>query len=247
MTEKKFDIDGVIFDLGSTLLEYETIPWDELNKKCMEAGYRFLIEEGYAVPTREKFWEKQLEIRTRYRDKAAKTLKEWSLRDALHELLGAVQIDGGDSLADRFFEAFYKPVSRQLTLFADTHSVLAKIKNAGKKIGLVSNTIFPEEYHRNELKKYGLAEYFDFEIFSVTFGYRKPHPLIYRRAVELAGIVPEKLLFVGDRFIEDYQGPVDNGLNAVLKYREGREYPEPLPKSIPIVNSLTELLPYIIE
>jgi len=29
--DRKFDVKGVIFDLGSTLIEYETIPWDQLH------------------------------------------------------------------------------------------------------------------------------------------------------------------------------------------------------------------------
>jgi len=97
------------------------------------------------------------------------------------------------------------------------------------------------------LKRYGLLDYFDFTIFSVEFGYRKPHPSIYARAIELIDSPPEKLFFVGDRYIEDCAGPKKSGLTPILKYREGREYPDPLPEDLIVVKTLSEIIPYIYD
>jgi len=55
------------------------------------------------------------------------------------------------------------------------------------------------------------------------------------------------LVFVGDRYPEDYLGPRENGIFSVLKYRQGREYPAPLPENIVMVKSLTELLPILLN
>jgi len=243
----KFKVDGILFDLGSTLLEYETIPWSILDIKALEAGYAFLKEEGYSVPEPEKFGEKYLEIRTRIRDASAITLREWKMSELDEEFLRSLNINGGPELAARFFDSYYQPISRQLTLFADAHHVLRKIRSMGKKIGLVSNTFFPEEYHIRELDRFELTRYFDFTLYSVTFGYRKPHPAIFRRAIDLMKLLPEQLLFIGDRFREDYLGAKENGMNAILKYREGREYPDPFPEDVIVVHSLAESLDYIGE
>jgi len=196
---EKFDVDGVIFDLGSTLLEYETIPWSVLDVNCIDAGYAFLQQNNYQLPPIDEFSQRHQEITNRYRDESAKTLKEWLITDACHELLQSCNLNEGYDLAERFFEAYYSPISRQLTLFADAHYILESVRSMDKKIGLVSNTYFPEEYHIRELERFGLVKYFDAMIFSVSFGYRKPHPSIYKKAGDLLATLPERLLFVGDR------------------------------------------------
>jgi hypothetical protein len=43
------------------------------------------------------------------------------------------------------------------------------------------------------------------------------------------------------------KGPQEAGLQAVLKYREGREYPDPLPENVIVVQSLTEFIGLIAE
>jgi HAD superfamily hydrolase (TIGR01549 family) len=242
---KKLDIDGVIFDLGSTILEYETIPWSVLDVNCFDSGYEFLKKSGAKLPHVQTLWNKFIEIRQNYRNVAAASLREWSIIRAIGDLLKAFNIHDGKSIAGSFFDAYYAPISKQLTLFADAHSVLDELKSRGMRTGLVSNTIFPEECHLKELNRFNLIGQFDFLIFSVTFGYRKPHPSIYQRAIELMEAPPERLLFVGDRFLEDVHGPRQSGMSAILKYREGREYPDPLPDGLTVIESLTELLSYV--
>ncbi len=238
-------IRGVIFDLGSTLLEYETIPWDDLSLLCLDAGYEFLEKSGYSVPDKGDFIEKYIAIRKKYRKLAGETLDEWIITDAIGDLLSAFDLNGSASLAEDFFAAYHVPLARQVTMFADTPTVLRALKSGGYKIGLVSNTIFPEDAHVEELKKYAIFKLFDFTMFSSSFGKRKPHPEIYKRATELIGLAPEELLFVGDRYIEDYRGPIDFGMQAMIKYREGRVYPDPMPDNVTVIRALVGLLDYL--
>ena len=68
------NLKGIIFDLGSTLLEYENIPWDELNIRCLEAGYDFIREEKINSPPFNEIVRQYVEIRSRYRKHAARHL-----------------------------------------------------------------------------------------------------------------------------------------------------------------------------
>lgn len=240
-----FNVDGVIFDLGSTLLEYENIPWVTLNLKCLESGYNYLLDEGYHPPSLEEFTGTYIEVREKFRAKAAKTLEEYDIVEPIRVMLDKAGLNTDDGLAERFFASYYEPVAKQLTIFGDTLTVLKEIKNSGKKIGLVSNTIFPESFHQAELERFQLAPYFDFTIFSSSFGYRKPHQRIYSEAIKLIEIPAGRLLFVGDRYLEDFQGPRKSGMQAAIKYREGREYPDPMSKDVTVVKTLTELLPML--
>jgi putative hydrolase of the HAD superfamily len=238
-------IDGILFDLGSTLIEYENIPWPELHLLCLKAGYQFLINENYPVPPFEIFTESYLNVRSHFRDKAGITLKEWVITDAIKELLQTAGLNGGPGLAAEFFEAYYQPVAKQLTIFEDTIPVLAELRKRGKKLGLISNTIFPENYHQRELERFGLKDFLDFTIFSSSFGFRKPHASIYLKGIELLKVPTGNILFIGDRYFEDYIGPRGVGLRAMIKYREGRDYSDPLPPDLIILKTLSEMLDYI--
>ncbi|RKX21501.1 MAG: hypothetical protein DRP51_04150 [Candidatus Zixiibacteriota bacterium] len=241
----KSKITGVLFDLGSTLIEYENIPWDEMNLISLRAGYEALRDDGNSLPAYDEFTKEYIRIRQKNREFSARTLREWVVTDAIGELLESTGAENNAGQTTRFFKAYYNVVADQLTIFNDTDYVLTELKKAGLKIGLVSNTIFPESYHKLDLERFGIIDYFDFTLFSSSFGYRKPHPLIYKRAVELSGLRPAELIFVGDRYNEDYKGPRDSNIFSILKFRDGNQYPEAFPDDIVMIKSLNELLAFL--
>jgi HAD superfamily hydrolase (TIGR01549 family) len=141
----------------------------------------------------------------------------------------------------RFFDVYYEPVAEQLFAYDDAQATLAEMKQSGKTVGLISNTIFPERVHKDELDRFGLTPFIDFMIFSSSFGLRKPHPDIFRKAVEHAGQDPVDCVYIGDRYVEDITGPASIGMPAILKRWDGREYPNPLPEKLRTIRTLSEL------
>jgi HAD superfamily hydrolase (TIGR01549 family) len=236
---------ALIFDLGSTLIEYETIPWDDLAKECLESGRRFLLESGYELPSREVFEKTYGDIRDAYRRQAAETLIEWDVPTAAGMLFDALNITQDEAVINAFFDAYYKPVDRELFVYEDTLQMLAALKAAYPVMGLVSNTILPERAHLNELKRFGIAPYLKFTLFSSSFGLRKPHPDIFYTACNLAGFAPSECLYVGDRYTEDVLGPTQIGMTAILKVTPGREYPADMPESLRKIENLLELLDHL--
>jgi putative hydrolase of the HAD superfamily len=79
---------------------------------------------------------------------------------------------------------------------------------------------------KQKLAAMGLANYFDAVTFSSEVGVRKPHPEIYADALKKLGADPARTLFVGDRVLEDVQGPKALGMRAVLT-REWRQENDP--------------------
>jgi putative hydrolase of the HAD superfamily len=108
-------------------------------------------------------------------------------------------------------------------------------------IGLVSNTVFPERAHRQELKRFGIEPYLDFAVFSSSLGRRKPHPDIFYKAANLAGAALPECVYIGDRYTEDVEGPNGVGMAAILKLWDGREYPADLPETTRTIRTLSEL------
>jgi putative hydrolase of the HAD superfamily len=112
-------------------------------------------------------------------------------------------------------------------------------------MGLVSNTIFPERAHQQELDRFGLKPYLKFAVFSSTFGLRKPHQDIFYQACNMAGFAPSECLYVGDRYLEDIVGPTEIGMTAILKIKPGREYPTDMPESMRTIDNLGELADHL--
>jgi len=90
------------------------------------------------------------------------------------------------------------------------------------------------------LEMHGIRKYFDFVVTSVAEGWRKPHRAIYQKALALAGVEPEQVIFVGDDYVNDYITPLELGMRPILLDRSGR-HPE-LENSVPDFAELAELM-----
>jgi putative hydrolase of the HAD superfamily len=240
-TKRGRNFDGVLFDFGSTLVETENIPWEKLLSLSIDSGYEFLSRNGHELPSKNEFAEQFYKRRLLNREKSNQSLREWVVTDVLEDIFLALDLDSPRKTTEESILAFYRPISEQYSIFDDTIAVLGELKKEGIKCGLVSNTIFPERCHLGDLARFGINRFLDFTLFSSTFGYRKPHPSIYYRAIELMALPKERLVFVGDMYREDYIGPREVGIKSVLKYRPGRPYPDPMPSDVLMIRSLSEL------
>ena len=238
---EKLKPKAVIFDLGSTLIDYLTDDWFEVNYAATQSAHQQFQNSGHSLPALEEFWNQLEEVKQFYRDRAARTNQEWTVVEAAEELFKRLELDNNGRLAGQFFEIYYSALSERLYIYDDTIETLGWLRERVDKIGLISNTIFPEEKHLEELDRFKITPFLDYKIFSSAFGLRKPHPDIFNKAVELAGFEPDECVYIGDRFVEDITGPAKIGMPAILKKIKGREYPEEMPESIRQISSLWEL------
>ena len=236
---------ALIFDLGSTLIEYESLPWDELGDECREAGRQFLLSSGYDLPARDTVEEIFSDIRGAYRREAQESLIEWDVPTVASRMFDALNISFDDALVDAFFDAYYEPVDRELFIYDDVLETLFTLKASYPMMGLVSNTVFPERAHLRELDRFGIAGFLKFLVFSSSFGLRKPHADIFYHACNQAGFAPSECLYVGDRYVEDIVGPTEIGMSAILKIKAGREYPEEMPRAERRIERFSELLDHL--
>lgn len=241
----KLNPKAVIFDLGSTLIEYESLEWTELMIQCVSNVHRYLTKQNYDIPAKGEFIQIFGKIKDKFRKTALDTLIEWTIPQATEKLLKELNIESTNGLIDKIFDAYYKPIDKRLYIYDDTLEMLEKIKRKGCIIGLISNTIFPEKTHLSELKKFEIEGYLDFTVFSSTFGFRKPHNDIYYKAANLAGYAPSECVYIGDRYLEDYKGPTRIGMPAILKILPQREYPDDMQDTIRKITCLSELTSHL--
>ena len=118
-------------------------------------------------------------------------------------------------------------------LYDDALPTLAALRDAGIRIGLVSNSA--RDVHEFALH-HGLDV--DAGISSFHHGRTKPHASIFRAVLDLLEVEPDEAAMVGDTIADDVEGARAVGMRAILLDREGRH-----PEFEPRIPSLGELLP----
>jgi HAD superfamily hydrolase (TIGR01549 family) len=126
-----------------------------------------------------------------------------------------------------------------LQLAEDAHCTLEELRFRGVRTAIASNAPFPAPMMHRQLRHHGLAQRLDAAVFSSEVGRRKPAPELYRAALDLLRVEPGDALYVGDRVVEDYEGPRRLGMRALLCTGLARTAPPP---GIPAVGRLAELL-----
>ncbi len=120
-------------------------------------------------------------------------------------------------------EAFRSHQPDTLSLDPETRSLLNRL-GATLPIGLVTDG--DPAIQRSKLRSLDLTEAFDVIICSDDLGrqHRKPDPLPFLTAAERLGVLPERIVFVGDRPEKDIAGAAAVGMTTV-RVRTG-EYAE---------------------
>jgi len=224
----KVELKAVLFDMGSTLIEFENYTWDVLRSVCAENGYAFLKDKKLSLPEFGEFSGLLDAEFLKARKGAEGSLNEFRAETVAYNLFGVLNLSTSDGLSEIFMEKFYQPISDQLTLMDGAEDVLRYFKDGSLKIGIVSNTIFPESYHIPELKRFGLYSYLDAHLFSSSVGVRKPHPEMFLRTLNALEVDPSHAVFVGDRLVEDVGGAQKVGMKAILALHERRDYSAPI-------------------
>ena len=116
----------------------------------------------------------------------------------------------------------------------DTPALLDWLAAQGYFVGVISNSTGTLA---EQLERLGLARHFRTVLDSALVGVQKPHPEIFRLALERAGVEGSETVFVGDTYSTDVGGAELAGLTGVLIDSIGA-YPE---ATCPRITALPEL------
>jgi putative hydrolase of the HAD superfamily len=203
-------LQAVLFDWGSTLMDFV---WDDA---LVEEGHR----AGLGAIGRDDP-EELARLSSHFRERyllllhAPGTVEEVEYPGLVRELLAGNGIDVSDDELGRYLEAEHRAWDPAMQVAATSVALLESLRRRGLKTGLVSNAIDPGWLLRADLERQGLARLLDTVVFSSELGKRKPHPAIYEAALSELGVSPDRALFVGDRLVEDVQGPAELGMTTV--------------------------------
>ena len=128
-----------------------------------------------------------------------------------------------ESTADILYRNYWHNYKSGSYVRDEVKEALIKLKERFR-LGVVSNFMVIGGIEEM-LEIHGIRGYFDFVVTSVAEGWKKPHQAIYQKALELACIEPEQVIFVGDDYVNDYMAPLEMGMWSVLLDRFNR-HPE---------------------
>jgi putative hydrolase of the HAD superfamily len=226
------DIEAVIFDWGGTLTPWHTIDpaavWREV---AAALGNPDSTSIAAALTAAEELvW-----IRARDEHRSG-TLTE------ICELAEVMLTEAARAV----YEAHWEPHT-----FIDPQAppMLAGLRERGIRVGVLSNTIWPREYHERVFARDGVLELFDGAVYSSEIPWTKPHPEAFLTAIRAAGASdPARCVFVGDRLFDDVYGARNVGMRTVFV-----PHSEIPPSQIghtegepdATISSLSELLPLV--
>ena len=94
----------------------------------------------------------------------------------------------------------------------DSLQLLKDLKSKGIKIGLMTNTFSDE---RDKIRECPLYQFFDAALISYEVGMCKPDPEMYQKMIELLGVEPDEIIYVGDGGSHELDGAKKAGMHPI--------------------------------
>jgi putative hydrolase of the HAD superfamily len=134
---------------------------------------------------------------------------------------------------------------RHFELYEEVPVVLGGLAASGIRIGLISNSHRCLASFQTHFELQGLISA---AVSSSEHGFMKPHPSIFRAALQLVNVSPGEAVMVGDNVRQEIEGAERVGMGAVLLHRgpsphaQERELEE---RGVPTIRTLHELFRYL--
>ncbi len=99
----------------------------------------------------------------------------------------------------------------------DVAPTVRALRHQGLRLGVLSSTPWPREWHEEVLDRDGVLHLFDALVWSSDLEYTKPHAEAFLAAMAAVGVDdPADCVYVGDRLYDDISGAKSVGMRAVL-------------------------------
>ncbi len=153
---------------------------------------------------------------------------------------------GHPDLPDGVFRSIHAAFRERTAwhVYPDVEPSLDRLRKEGIRLAVISNWLWeaPELFHG-----VGLAAHFEQLIVSARVGYDKPHPEIFRHALKLMDVSPERAMHVGDSYPADVLGARAAGITPVLIDRSVSDFArfisvKPPDEDVPVITDLYGLL-----
>ena len=245
MQESGHGINAALFDLGETILNFGKVKAIRLFRQGARLSYDYLKNCNQPVGNFEYYcWRNLISLRISHFISGI-TKKDFNSTALLRKVgtKKGIRLDGRQWR--QYAGLWYEPLRKIATTEPDIKQTLAALKNAGLKLGIVSNTFVNGHSLEKHLEQIGILDFFTVRLYSYEFDFRKPNPQMFKAAAEKIGEAFENILFIGDRLDNDIIPALKLGMQAVLKTAY-TNLGKKIPNGVFKINHLSEL-PALVE
>ena len=214
-------IKAILFDLDDTLIDWSGFKgnWWELEPIHLRHVYNYIRSEVHPLEVNSEGFVEEFSRRSR---------EGWNVaRDSLiSPHLGKLLIETAQALGvpdhhldhDRFLTEDRWNVAEGTVVFPEVPKVLEKLRSHGFELGIITNSFVPMQLRDIELEAHGLLKFFPrCRLSAADAGYRKPHPEVFRVALNTLRVTVKETIFVGDSLPADIVGAQSIGMRAVWR------------------------------
>ncbi len=98
----------------------------------------------------------------------------------------------------------------------DVVPLLSRLRVEGVRVGVLSNTVWPREWHEEFFRRDGVLDLLDGAVYTSEIPWTKPAPEAFRAAMDAVGVSdPAACVFVGDRLFDDIWGAANVGMRTI--------------------------------
>ena len=208
-------VQAVFFDWGGTLTPWQTI---ELGQQ-----WRVFAREvnGVRVDSADVTDEDLARARelgeriTAVEERARQRTSSEGRASSLDQLLSEAGVDAREDrhhVALAAYRRFWEP---RVEINPRARELWSGLRSRGLRVGVLSNSIWSRDYHRDVFERAGVADLIDADLYSSELHLAKPQAEAFEAACAAIGVKPTNAVHVGDRLFEDILGAQDVGMRAI--------------------------------
>jgi putative hydrolase of the HAD superfamily len=200
-------IDAVIFDWGGTLTRWHDIDFHAESLALAAAVVQAETEDRSVEP---------VETHARRLHQAGAAIWGRSRDHQQSATIADLFDEAGLQHDPELLSAYYDFWVPHTETDPEVRPLWEWLRAEGIKVGVLSNTIWPREWHVGFFERDGVADLIDGDVYTSEIPWTKPSPKAFAAAIEAVGAVdPGRCVYVGDRLFDDVWGARNAGMRAI--------------------------------
>ena len=197
-------VDAVIFDWGGTLTKWHDIDFHAESLALAQAVVQTAEEPVEVAALAPRLHEANATIWGLSRDHQRSS--------TIDDLFAEAGLEHDPDLLHAYFD-FWEPHTET---DPETGPLFESLRARGIRIGVLSNTLWPREWHRGFFERDGVLHLIDGDVYTSEIPWTKPAPEAFGAAIDALGLSdPARCVYVGDRLFDDVWGSQNAGMRAI--------------------------------
>jgi putative hydrolase of the HAD superfamily len=201
--------DAVIFDWGGTLTKWHDVDFHAESLALAHAVSSTRLDPRVAA-------DEQLDVHAEALHRASQAVwgrsRDHQRSATVADLFTEAGLEHDPELLSHYRE-FWEP---HTATDPQVEPLWRTLRARGTRVGVLSNTIWPREWHEEFFRRDGVLDLIDGAVYTSEVPWTKPAPEAFRAAMDAVGVSdPGACAFVGDRLYDDIWGASRAGMRTI--------------------------------